>query len=56
MYYHTFIVKNKTGTLKLTVGSRIKPDEWSGHGDSGMGGNVSARDRLGKKTLRLKRE
>lgn len=38
------------------VGSRIKPDEWSWHGDSGMGGNVSARDGLGKKSLRLKRE
>jgi len=40
----------------LTVGSRIKPDERSGCGDSGMGGNVSARDGLGKKTVRLKRE
>ena len=60
MYYHTFIIKKNThthtGTLKLTVGSKIKPDERSGCGDSGMGGNVSARDGLGKKTLRLKRE
>ena len=59
MYYHTFIIKKKnthTGTLKLTVGSKIKPDERSGCGDSGMVGNVSARDGLGKKTLRLKRE
>ena len=40
----------------MTVRLRIKPGEWSGSGGSGMGGNVSVRGRLGKKTWRLKRE